>query len=175
MDTTRPATLNPDLDEEASRRPVKDLTFLLGPPAAPEDDNQIAEAAAREGDTPEDLWIEMVRGSVRELIEPDAEGRSVLDDIVSAAVGQQVTVWGVSGAEHHQAGHRLPGIIIDTAKVLDALGRTVAADFAGEKVRGGIARALMQYTHADWASCTAWYPSEELGFPNLDSRHGKEA
>jgi hypothetical protein len=174
MDTARPATTNPKPDKDAGYRRAKDLTFVLGPPEGREAVDQIAEAAARVGVTPEALWIEMVRGSVRELLEPDSDGRSRLDEIFSAALGERVTVWGVSGAEHFQCNRRLPGLIVETASILDSAGRPVDRDFADRQLRGSITRALMDLTHADWATCTAAFDADELGFPNLGPT-GKEA
>jgi len=169
MDTTRPATLTPntETDTEAGRRKAKDLTFLLAPPADRESVEEIAKAAAGVGVTPEELWIEMVRGSVKELLEPEGGGRSLLDEVVSRVLGEPVTVWGVRGALHFQAGRQIPGLTIISSQVLDAAGQPVDCDFADMQIRARICHALMDYTHADNVTCTAWYETDDLGFPNF--------
>ncbi len=174
MDTTRPATLTPNMDTEAGRRKARDLTFLLAPPADREGVEEITRAAAGVGVTPEELWIEMVRGSVNELLEPEGYGRSLLDEVVSRVLGVPVTVWGVQGALHFQSGRRIPGLTIITSQVLDAAGQPVDCDFADMQIRARIGRALMDYTHADNVICTAWYVPDEPGVPCLASATGRK-
>lgn len=168
MNTIRPATFTPNTETEACPAPVKDLTFILGPPTDRDASEQIAEAAAGVNVTPDELWVEMVRGNVAELIELTAEGRSILDEVVSDAVGETVTVWDVSGALHFQSGRRFPGLIIQTSQILGADGRPIERDFADYELRHRMAAALARYTHADWVTCTACRVIDELGFPSLD-------
>jgi hypothetical protein len=168
MSSIRPTTSN-DLTETKTRVPqVRNLTFVLGPPRDQESVVEISQAAERVGVSSEELWIEIVRGNVAELLEANANGRSILDDMVSEALGEQVTVWGVKGALHVQAGRQFPGLVIQTDKVVDGDGQPVTHDFSDRHIRGFIAHALMQYTHADWATCTAAYQPDGLGFPSLD-------
>ena len=174
MDTTRPATLTPNMDTEAGRRKVRDLTFLLAPPADREGVEEITKAAAGVGVTPDELWIEMVRGSVNELLEPEGNGRSLLDEVVSTVLGEPVTVWGVQGALHFQAGRQIPGLTIITSQVLDAAGQPVDCDFADMQIRARIGRALMDYTHADNVTCTAWYEPDEPGLPDFALAPGRK-
>lgn len=176
MDTTRPATLTPNMDTEAGRRRVRDLTFLLAPPVTGEAADAIAETLARHPFDRDTLWVQMIRDAVVSLLEPDGNGRSLLDDILSDALGAPVTVWGVHGIEHFQCGRRIPGFMIETATILDAAGNPVERDFADRELRGSIVRALLRLTSADWATCTAAYAvtdSDELGFPNLAVYNGR--
>ena len=174
METIRPAIVNPEYEDRSRRPLVKDLTFLFGPPTDPDSAREIARAAESVGVTPEELWIEMVRGSVRELLEAKEDGRSILDEVVSEAVGEMVTVWDVIGALHVQCGRQFPGLTISAAKVLNSSGDPVECDLSDNDVRLAIGTALMQYTHADWATCTACYAADELGFPSF-ADHRKEA
>ena len=168
MNTNRPAIANPTLEERSDRPRVKDLTFLLGFPTDPADVKLIAAGAKKFFISSEEMWIQLIRDAVAELIEAEADGRAILDKMVSDAVGQRVTVWGVNGALHTQAGHQVPGLIFQTAQVLDAAGRAVECDFANPETRRRIGAALMHFTNADWVTCTASYEVSELGFPSFD-------
>lgn len=174
MDTPRPANPAAATALEPGPREASELSFLLGPPAQGQAADLIAESAARHAVDPDAVWIEMIRDAVRLLLEPGADGRSRLDSILSEALGEPVTVWGVHGLEHFQAGRRIPGLSIETASILDLRGRPVARDLGDRELRRRVARALMDLTHAEWVSATAAFGADELGFPNLGPA-GKEA
>ena len=167
MSSTQPVTSTPTTTAEERRPQVLHLTFIVGPPAPREIRDQVAAEAARVRITPDELWVEMVRGVLAELEEASADGRSALDDLISDALEEEVTVWGVRGALHIQAGRQFPGMRIEPAQILDAAGRPVDRDFLDHGLRQRIGRALLRVVHADWLTCTAAYQPDELGFPSL--------
>jgi len=167
MSSIRPATQTVPTAQEAQHAKLKDLTFLLGPPGDKDTVERMATKAARAGISPEELWIETVRGIVCDLIEAGGDGRSVLDQMFSEAVGEPVTVWDVTVALHLQAGRQVPGIVVPAGRVLDAAGNPVEHDLADRRLWRFVGNALMQYSRADWAVCMAFYEPDELGFPSL--------
>lgn len=147
------------------------LTYLLGPPTRGVDAIAFAEVAASKCLPPEVFWVGVVSRAVARLIESDAEGRSILDDMFSEALGQSVTLWEVEGTVSLQGERRLPGLIIQSQKVLDALGRPAARRLADREILTRIAKALMGFTRADWAICSISDGKSEFLFPIL--RAGK--
>ncbi len=175
MSTNRPATFAPNNESEASPRPVKDLTFIFGPPTDEDACELISKTAAEVNVTPDELWIEMVRGSVAELIEPGADRPSILDEMISYALDERVTVRDVQGALHFQCGRQFPGLIIESSRIVDAHGRPVDRDLADHEIRNRMAAALVQYTHADWATCIATYEHSEPGYPSFAAATGEQS
>jgi hypothetical protein len=167
MSSIRPATPTDPTAQGARHAKVKDLTFLLGPPGDPGTNEQMTQLAARVRISPEELWIETVRGIVCDLLEAGGDGRSVLDRMFSEAVGEPVTVWDVTEALHLQAGCQVPGIVVPAGRVLDAAGNPVEHDLGDRGLWRFVGNALMEYSQADWAVCIAFYEPDELGFPSL--------
>jgi len=163
----------PDSPQEAP--PPYALTYLLGPPMRGVDAIAFAEVAAERGLTREQFWLQVVLRNVEKLLESDAEGRSILDDMVSDAIGQLVTLWEVEGTVEVHLDRRVPGLVINSHKVLDALGRPVARQLADRATLSRIARALMAFNRADWATCSISDGKTEFVFPILPEGAEKEA
>lgn len=167
MSSTQPVTSTPKTTDQERRPQVLHLTYIIGPPAEREIREQVAAEAARVRITPDELWIETVRDVLAELEEASADGRSALDDLISDALEEEVTVWGVRGALHIQAGRQFPGLRIEPTQILDAAGRPVDRDFLDRDLRQRIGVALLGVAHADWVTSTAAYQPDELGFPSF--------
>ena len=167
MSTTRPANVDPIASTEAGLPKEFVITCLLGPPSRGVDGIAFAEVAAERGLTREKFWIQVVTRNVEQLVESNAEGRSILDDIFSEALGILVTVWEVGGTLEFQAGRRFPGLTVQSHKVIDALGRSAARPLADLEVLSRIANGLVGFTRADWAICSISDGKTEFSFPVL--------
>jgi len=143
------------------------ITYILGPPTRGVDGIAFAEVAAARGLTPEMFWIQAVARNAEQLLDSNAEWRSILDDIFSEALGQLVTLWEVGGTLESHADRRYPGITIQSQKVIDALGRPAARRLADRDILSRIANALMGFTRADWAICFISDGRSEFRFPIL--------
>ena len=151
------------------------ITLLLGPPTRGVDAIAFGEVADERGLTREQFWLQVVLRNVEKLLESDAEGRSNLDDMVSEAIGQLVTLWEVEGTVEVHLDRRVPGLVVNSHKVLDALGRPVARQLADRETLSRIARALMAFNRADWATCSISDGKTEFVFPILPEGAEKEA
>ena len=109
------------------------------------------EVAAKRGLTREEFWLQVMQRNFNQLLESNADGRSMLDDIFSEALGVPVTVWEVEATIELHADRKLPGLIIQSQKVVDPLGRSAAHELAHWEILSRIATALMDFTRADWA------------------------
>ena len=143
------------------------ITYLLGPPTRGVDGIAFAKVAADKGLTREKFWIQVVARNAEQLLESNAEGRSILDDIFSEALGQLVTLWEVGGTLESHADRRFPGITIQSERVIDALGRPPVCRLVDREILSRIADALMGFTGADWAICSISDGRSDYRFPIL--------
>ena len=143
------------------------ITFLFGPPTRGVDAFVFAEVAADRGLTCEEFWVRVVMRNVGQLLEPGAEGRSILDDMFSEALGESVTLWEVQGMVSVEKDRAFPGFILEPEKVLDALGRPTECDLTDRETLARIADALMEFNHADTVLCLINSENSETGFPFL--------
>ncbi len=173
MDTIRPATTTPDLAEETNRRPVKELTFLLGPPFPGEAADLIARIVSRGGVDPDRAWGGLVFDFLDELLGLGCAGGSVFDHDFSCAYAASITVWDVRRVEQERCGRSIPGFAIAAASILDEAGRPVELDLADPEARCRVAGVFMGLTDADWFVSTVTFEDgeeDELGF--LNPRNG---
>lgn len=150
------------------------ITFLLGPPTRGVDAIAFAEVAEKRGLAREEFWVRVVMGKVGRLLEPSAEGRSILDGMFSEALGESVTLREVQGMVSLEKDRALPGFILEPEKVLDVLGRPTECNLTDQKNLSRIAGALMGFTRADMVLCLINSEESATGFPFLRD-HSKEA
>ena len=150
------------------------ITFLLGPPTRGVDAIAIAQVAADRGLAREEFWVRVVMGKVGQLLESSAKGRSILDDMFSAALGESVTLGEAQGMVSLEKERALPGFIFQPDKVLDVLGRPTGCNLTDQDPLSRIADALMGFTRADMALCLINSEESATGFPFLRD-HSKEA
>ena len=150
------------------------ITFLLGPPTRGVDAIAFSDVAAERGLNREEFWVRVVMGKVGQLLEPSAEGRSILDDMFSEALGESVTLQEVQGMVSIEKERALPGFMFQPDKVLDVLGRPTGCNLTDQEPLSRIADALMGFTRADMALCLINSEDSATGFPFLRD-HSKEA
>ena len=151
------------------------ITYLFGHPTRGVDGIAFAEVAAKKDLTREEFWLQVLQRNFDQLLKSDPEGRSMLDDIFSEALGQSVTVWEVQPTAELHMDRRVPGLIIQSQKVIDPLGRTVAHKIAHRETPSRIGTALMGFTRADWAVCSIGDGKSEFVFPLLREVKKEEA
>ena len=167
MSVAQPIPFITDTDVEQKRPPVKSTTFLIGPPTDQKSVYKLAGLAGTLGINPENFWVEIVHGKITEFLETGIDGRSRLDGIVSEALGEPVSVWGVEEALHVVAKRHFLALTIRMEDVLDADGSAVGVELADREVCGGVARPLMDATCAGWSVCTVTRPDTEVVFVYL--------
>jgi hypothetical protein len=173
VETNKPIGQNTDPAPEGDRRTVKDLTYLLSPPSDREAVLRIVDMAAENSLSPIEQWIAMVVEYFLELVEAGEEGRSILDEMASEALGQPVTVRGAQGVLIVEAGREHPGLTIRTEQVLDATGRTIEWGFSDPETRERLGRALMHFTNADQVTCIASVDPKEPRSPGDGGAGGR--
>ena len=148
------------------------ITFILGPPDRGADAVAFGEVAAERGLTRKEFWHQVVRRNVAQLLECDPEGRSMLDAIVSEALGETVAVWEAGATVGPYGDLELPGLAINPNMILDVLGRRPRGNVADRETLCRIADALMDLTRADLAVCTLTGEESEmtLSFPRRAPR-----
>ena len=133
---------------------VRELTIFFAPPMQ----GDLADERASGIDFPDlerDLqWAGRVREAIAGLVEPLANGRSQLDDIVSDAVGELVTVWQVQSVDDFPCASRsFPALIVEPASVLDARGQALERDLGDREVCASLSKALAEHTGAGLVGC----------------------
>ena len=167
MGTTLPDESSAETDSPQNTPETFEITFLFGPPIRGVDAVAFAEAAPDRRLTREEFWIQVVKRNVDQLLESNAEGRSVLDDMFSDALGQLVTLWEVEFTVRPYGDGNFPGLITQPQKVLDALGRPTERNLADREVLSRIANAVMGFTRAGSTICILTSDTSEFMFPIL--------
>ena len=174
MGSTHPDESCPQTDSPKNRQEEFVITFLLGPPTRGVDAIAFADVAADRGLNREEFWVRVVMRKVGQLLEPGAEGQSILDGMFSEALGEPVTLREVQGMVSLEKERALPGFIFEPDKVLDVLGRPTECNLTDQEPLSRIADALMGFTRADMALCLINSEESATGFPFLRN-HSKEA
>ena len=117
---------------------------------------------------------EVLQRNFGQLLKHEDDGRSMLDEIFSEALGQSVTVLEVEATVELHADHKLPGLVIQSEKVFDALGRPIGHELAKQETLSRIATALMGFTRADWVICSISDGMTEIVFPIMRELKKKE-
>lgn len=167
MSETRTATPCMKKKTEKCRPDEFLITYLLGHPTRGVDGIAFAEVATEKGLTREEFWLQVLQRNFGQLLESDAEGQSMLDDIFSEALSQSVTVWDAEPTIELLLDRRIPGLFIQSGKVIDPLGHPATKELANREALSRIATALMDFTRADWAVCSISDGESEFLFPLL--------
>jgi hypothetical protein len=142
----------PDLDQPEGR--VRQVTIVFAPPKQGNTADRLADGVEFSGADPELMWAAMMREAFERLLEPGDGARSQLDDIVSEAVGEPVTVWHVASVDDAPLGRfNFPGLIIAAESILDLRGRPLERDFGDRTFCERVSKALKEHTGAGLIGC----------------------